>query len=447
MELLKRRATALDHYRSALMAEFVDWRRRTQAGAALEKHQTQVERITASLELFLDASGAPATQGATAFGENERIFRRILGAQRLWDYFRSKLALRDVPWLRNDLVCADEFAWNCYQPAREQAKAAGLLDEKRFKEPPLVYFSSEASPFAKGRDMTFPLEGITTRDIQDFGAAILKLPIPVISLPWFQVNHLPAAAAIGHEVGHTVERDFDLMPVVETLFQTLDLASKRLSAWVAWRQEIFADIYGILCTGPASVIALMNYLIDDPQVITKEQVTGPDWGAYPTRWLRMQLNFETLTQLGLDATDLSQPWLDTYPFHLMDSFEADIPKVVRAVLETPLSVFGDQPLRAIVGFTPADVKQARNLAFAINNGGGLARGIPFRHFFAATTLAYQADPARYQQENAHKAIIERMIAAIPAGVRSADGVLDEAKRAAHAQLDAAIGRDLLDLFT
>lgn len=446
MELLKRQATTLDHYRSALKAEFTDWRRRTQAGAPLEKHQTQVARITASLELFLEASGAPVAAGATAFSANERIFRRILGAHRLWDYFRSKLALRDVPWLRNDLVCADEFAWNCYQPAREQAKAAGALEEKRFKEPPLVFFSSEASPFVKGRDMTFALEGITTRDIEEFGEAILKLPIPVISLPWFQVNHLPAAAAIGHEVGHTVERDFGLMPVVETIFQTLPVDPKRLPAWLAWRQEIFADIYGILCTGPASVIALMNYLIDDPQVITKEQVAAPKWGVYPTRWLRMRLNFETLTQLGLDATELSQPWLDVYPFHLMDSFEVDIPKVVAAVLETPLPVFGNQPLRTVIGFTPADVKQARNLAFAINNGGGLAKGMPFRHLFAATTLAYDADPVRYQQENAHKAIIERMIAAIPAGVRSADGVLDEGKRAAHTQVDEAIGRELLDLF-
>lgn len=445
MQLLKRRATELEDYRQALKREFADWRSRAQEGQPLEKHHTQVEHITNSLELFLDQSGAPASQGATAFQENERIFRRILGAHRLWDYFRSKLALRDVQWLRDDLICADEFAWNCYQPAREQAKAAGLLAEKRFKEPPLVYFSGDASPLAQGRDMTFVPEGVTTRDIVDFGEAILKLPIPVIGIPWFQVDHLPAAVVIGHEVGHTVERDFGLEPVVETIFQNLAVDPKRVPAWLAWRQEIFADVYGILCTGPASVIALMDYLIDDPAVITKEQLTSPKWGDYPTRWLRMQLNFETLTQLGLDAVDLNQSWLETYPFHLMESFEKDIPKVVAAILETSLPVFGNQLLREVIHFTTADVKQARNLAFTINNGGALNKGIPFRHFFAATTFAYQEDPVRYQQEDAHKAVIDRMVAAIPAGVRSADGELDAAKRAAHAQMDEAIGRELLDL--
>ncbi|MBX3001462.1 MAG: hypothetical protein KF893_23275 [Caldilineaceae bacterium] len=46
MELLARRAISLQVQEAALRAEFKDWRARTEERQKLEKHNTQVRRLT-----------------------------------------------------------------------------------------------------------------------------------------------------------------------------------------------------------------------------------------------------------------------------------------------------------------------------------------------------------------------------------------------------------------
>ena len=82
------------------------------------------------------------------------------------------------------------------------------LDAGKLKEPPLLFCSSNASPFIQRRNTPFLAEGVTADDMERFDAALAFLPIPIIGVPWSQANHLPAAVVIGHEVGHAVERDF-----------------------------------------------------------------------------------------------------------------------------------------------------------------------------------------------------------------------------------------------
>src|SRR5262249_36814252 len=143
-------------------------------------------------------------------------------------------ALRDVANLRNELRCADEFAWECYRPALECAIEANALPTKKVRrEPPLVFFSDDASPFVQTRD-TVILPGATEQsDILRFGRETFALPVPVIGVPWLHLNHLPAAATIAHEVGHTVEDDFELSKSLNSAFATLPEA--RRAAWQAWR--------------------------------------------------------------------------------------------------------------------------------------------------------------------------------------------------------------------
>ncbi|HXF64005.1 MAG TPA: hypothetical protein VNK95_20435 [Caldilineaceae bacterium] len=442
MELVQRQAMALRHQQETLQEEFNHWRGRTQAGQPLEKHHTQIARITAQLEGLLARVELPADLSAATFTGNAQAQRLLLNAHRLWDYFRTKLALRDVAWFRQELLCADELAWACYRPARAQAESTGVIAAASLKEPPLVFYSPLASPFVQGRETLFDPEGLTQEDLRLLGVAVLKLPIPVIGLPWFQVNHLPAGMAIAHEAGHAVERDFGLVAAVDAAMAGLEgegVAAARVPAWQAWAREVFADLYGVLCCGEAYVLGLMDYLLAETQVIEGERRQPDAWEKYPTRHLRVLINLAALDALGLDGAGVGAGWRALYQAHAMAEFEPDVPKVVAALLAVPL---GGKPLRQVVAFSPANAQAAAIQQANILGGFTLNQGEDFRILFAAAALAYHADPEQYRQRNAQRAIVEQMAAAVPPGVRSAG----PADPAALAPADAQAGAALADLF-
>src|SRR5262249_28678662 len=156
---------------------------------------------------------------------------------------------------------------------------------------------------------------------------------------------------------------------------------KRTQAWCAWQHEVFADIYGVLGAGPAFVLALMDYLATDTATIQTEETTGPEWGDYPTRFLRMKLNFEvlrqlnllesareTLQQLGLANGDMATTWNHTYEFHLMAHFDQDLPRLVEALLDGAYPQFGGKSLREVLSFSKLDLEAARDRAHDVNQG-------------------------------------------------------------------------------
>ena len=428
MELVKQRVIELRHQKQILRQELADWRTRTQKGEKLEKHFTQVLAISAQLDGFLDKMGEPDETSAEPFKSCDKINRLLIGAHRVWAYFRSKLALREVDWLADDLKCADELAWECYRPAREKAAAVGSIPKDGLKEPPLVFFSNDASPFAQARHSVFEPELINEQgDVKRLGEALLLLPIAVIGVPWFQVDHLPMAVVVAHEVGHAVEHDFKLEKPLADAFAALNVPGDRKPAWSSWRDELFADAYGVLCTGPAYVQALMDFVAADPTLVQQERLEDPKWGRYPNRFLRMLVNFRLLAQIGIANPTLEKVWQDTYQFHLMQPFEADLPAVVSALLDTPLPMFGSASIREVVSFSNQDVGRVNELAQFVNGGIALPAGEPFRRLYPATTVAYYADQESYVRRNAHKAIVQRMLASIPPGVRSSDKVLQPSR--------------------
>jgi hypothetical protein len=444
MTLASLRAAELAQQKQALQDEFADWRARSQPGQPLEKHLSQIARITRQLDAFLDEIG----DAPDSFDAQETYTRKVLGAHRIWAYYRRKLSLRDVAWFRDDLKCADELAWKCYFPAREKAEAAGAIATGALKEPPLVFFSHEASPFMYPRAAAFTVEGITSS--QDLKAALLKLAVPVVGVPWFQVHNVASAPVIGHEVGHVVEEDFGLEETIEDLTDHLDtIPQERRDVWRIWSHELFADLYGCLCTGPAYPMALMDYLLDRPQAIQNERWTDPDWQQhmrpYPTRYLRMQFNFAVLEKMGQQDAALEQSWKGTYAYHKMKAYTADIPAVVDALLGAGLAPFGGVPIHSVITFGQPDQAMAGTLAARLNAGLSLPAGQSFRQLVAGATLAFHTDPQRYQQVNGGQTILARMAAAIPAGDRD-DQVLGPVKRVERDAADDQTGRALTDLF-
>ena len=419
MDLIQRQDVLLRYERDVLLANFQTWRNITTNDSAWQKHFTQVRRITELLErLIADAWHAPTSEGeGTALA---RQARDLLFAQRAWDYFRSKIALRDQKDLRPLLQCADEFAWSCYRPAWEQARQAHTIKATDLKEPPLTYLTGSETPFVQVRQGRYAPEGIGAEDARNYGS-LLALPIPVIGLPWQQLKQAALIVTLAHEVGHSVDEDFAVGAAVDAAIGSLgSVLGERSKAWLAWRRELFADAYGVLCTGPAHLIALSDYLVGPPTEVQTERVDSAKPGRYPPRQLRMLVNAQLLAAAGLADVGIWTAWNEEYPVRGMQDFDEyadDAPHVAHALLHTPIPKFGGKSVKEVISMTPpewAEVERRATLLPAADDRlpwsitrvrDAAETQALFRLTFAAATLAsYRAaDPAAQAKK------LERMI--------------------------------------
>ena len=216
-----RRRAELRSKLSSVAAEFEHWRAASAKGELLRKHHSQIERTTRALAGLADRieHDLGDAQGESVLGRSQQIERAVLDLHRLWDYFRSKLALRFVVWFQQPLYAVDELAWACYEPI-QRAVAPELRD--RLKEPPLTFFNGAWSPYAAGRGRAYAPEAVNGALLGLVSAhdAIRKLPIPVVGVPWYLAQHLPDSPVVCHEVGHTVEDDFGLEPEATAALET-----------------------------------------------------------------------------------------------------------------------------------------------------------------------------------------------------------------------------------
>jgi hypothetical protein len=453
MNLSERRAMTLRHERDALLDEFRDWRGVSNARrASLAKHHSQIRRVTGVLERFL----VDAPVGRDAFEDTDRLLACLLFAQRTWAYFRGKFAQHTASVLQDTLKCTDEFAWECYAPARQRALQAGLIRAGQLKEPPLTFFSSAAAPFIQRRETVFEAEGITSAEAAEFDLELKLLPIPVIGVPWHHVKHLPSAVVVAHEVGHAVEADFNAAEVIDRRLADLaEVDARRRPAWQAWREELFADVYATLCAGPAYVIALTDYLVGPAADVVNEWVNSADWTTnltgsrpYPTRSLRLEFNLAVLEQLDLPDVGVRQAWASAYPpstWGQFAAFRADVGDVASVFLETPLPALGGTRIRNVICTTPADwqeiTRKARRL---IATGPGVPprkRGEEddtplFREWLAAATWAYGSDPEAYAESRGARLLAGALIEAIPGDTRAAAGRTREEQKALRAAQEA-----------
>jgi hypothetical protein len=463
MRIVERVNLSLEHQIAALGREFEAWRTRTDANTPLEKHFSQVRTITGGLDGLL----ARATSRMAAGAVDERARTAVRGAHVLWDYFRSKLSLRESPALVHELRCFDELAWACYEPVLK-AVDVGVVDPLRLKEPPLVFFSTDATPFARTREGTIVAAGLDTADPTIFDTAILSLPISLIGVPWFQHSYMPGAVVIAHEVGHAVANDLSaaaaaagrrhdgVRPEIEEAVARLGLGP-RAEGWGCWCHELFADAFAALCCGPAAAMALAEYLAGDPGALAGEVLPNPagaarpdkGWDVYPTRQLRMRFNFELLRQLELADDGLKTEWEETYgTLHSMLAFDADLESVARALLTTPLTVFGGKSIRDVITFQQANLDDAINTASLIARGDTPTNNTSFRVIFAALALAYRRDPPGFvtRYVPADPPLAQRLTGTIRGGPRGVREALPAEAQPAREQAGAHLGDMLADLF-
>ncbi len=436
-----RRALTLQAKLTSLSNEVTAWRKIPKTpGFAI--HMSQIEEVCGGLAAMQRTIAAAVAQaeadGKLSLAEIANFESQILAALQIWDYYRAKFALRFVESLRVPLALLDDLAWESYRPARAHAVASKAVSAVNVREPPLVYPNTRWSPYARSREQAYELDE-STGDLRAFAALddyLRALPVPLVGIPWYQMAHLPDAVFIGHEVGHLVEEDFGLE---EDLRQAIGAAlpidqdstsEQRRSAWMRyWRSEVFADIYGVLTTGPSYATILLDVLASDATVIATER--QPDlrrpseqqWSEYPTRMLRARLVCEAVRQLPGDKKDpalfsaradaLEDSWTQAYGVHAMTGYDDDLKKVVGALLTTPLKTFATKklpqgvPLTNVLTFTPSMERDARRDAQQASKKMSPTSS-NVRTLFAGVALAFVDDPERYRTAEAQKRFSQRL---------------------------------------
>lgn len=402
MSFVARKSIELQRKLGGLSDDWTDWRERSKADGVLEKHHTQIRRVLTVLEglrerLELDIQQLEPS-AEDVLGRCRRIERDVLAVHRIWGFFRGKFLLRDNPRYGRFLRAVNAFAVECYDAA------SGSASRKRsdWREPPLLFLDHRLSPTEHARDSAYSVESTSDDDpIRERLSYVLKsLPVPLISIPWYQLDFFPDVLIVGHETGHVVEEDFQLTATLSKLLDGgLDQAQVtgvRRQAWHAWMGELFADLYGALATGPAFVGALADFLTQDPATIQRARRDPPNWGSYPTPTLRIQACCRALAlgPFAKEGRQIEEEWLSLYGRHAMEMFESDLSSVVAALVEGAIPELGGKSLRDVIELSANDFAVAKSRSERFLQG--VHETSPSaRVAFAAARLAYGRDPRKY----------------------------------------------------
>lgn len=438
MSLPAARRVELEEKLGSLTADFEAWQLASADGTRLQKHQSQIARVTDVLGKLEKQAGERIPELTDA--ESARLLdRTILDLHRLWSYFRSKLLLRYVPLYEEPLICADELTWACYSCAQQ---AVPKERRARLKEPPLVFLNGAVSPFAASREALYEPERVPNEPVESdiLDKEVRRLPIPVIGVPWYQVRHLPSATVLCHEVGHNIEADLGLQTEVENLIggalEERSAPAVRRRRWLEWRAETWADVVGCAGAGSAFGIALLEFLSTHA---ARQPVPG-----YPSTAVRARISIAALEGLqdskrGADV--LRARWGDDYPVGDADREYADDADVVISKLVTSKLVgLGNRTLKDVLCFDAGSEDLADEISEELAEGGEPVQS-DARLLHAAARRAFDADPEAFARDETGAAAMRFVMAGRrsgPRALRDELGVSDDDL----AEADAALAEDM-----
>ena len=278
------------------------------------------------------------------------------------------------------------------------------------------------------------------------------LPVVVVSIPQSRVGSVWNWLAIPHEVGHHILAHFpgyeeELLSAVATALRPLRLkvtqrhypygiSNKALLAtiWYFWLEEMVADLFGILFTGPAHVMARQEdalRLVESgiPVHSSTLDVKQTGMSRYPTTYVRGLFQTETLRYLGFAdwADSLDRRWRKRFgrqdqlywfddsaaPFgdrtpllsvptvEMLRAFRAMLP----AMIDTPVAAFGGNRLLDLIRYDADDHERVLRVAEGLLNGTTkFGRKDRARHILAASRFAFEREPG--QQESIHELAVE-----------------------------------------
>lgn len=461
MQIAERKVVELREKVAGITAEFALWLAESGDTRPLRKHHSQIVRLTDQLGGLAGAVSAEIDavplDGDDILDVGRDLQMRMLEVHRVWDFYRSKLNLRYVEWFRPYLGALDEFASACYECAAQHDQRPNV-PASALKAAPLVFLSGEFSPFLHARQTPFDVEEVDDApDTVAFLQLVNALPVPVIGLPWYQLTHLPDAVLIAHEIGHDVERSFQLTSTTRDQLRGVQaqLPDGRRDGWFAWLPEIFADLYGVLAAGPAYVSALIDLLATDPTEVAAEPAAAP-WLPHPPAALRVAITTAALHRVGFrtEAASLRASWAQAYPSSPADAaapFADDVELVVATLAQGRYPQFGARALEQVVRFTAAQQTEATTACEAVR-GGSVPPTADIRCLIAAARLAFDDGPDRYyvvpprRQKSPQQLILDRALDLIDDRPRSLPPPIGTRSLPAP-NADRAAGATLLDLVT
>ena len=408
-QMVNRRRAALFDKLDALGGDFAEWIALSEKGKSLEKHHTQIGRLVRRLErlraaLYSDIE-ALGSAGASALADGHVLERDVLFLHNMWEFFRGKFAQRCVPWMKGFLDAADDYAWACLEPVSKAAVAAGHIAATKVREPPLTHLNSDWSPFAATRGTSFMSVTVPTSgtDRDAFIREVKTLPLSVLGVPWYQLSHLPDALILAHEVGHVVEDDLKLTPVLlqhlNRTFEDKHVPESRAAAWRAWLGEAFADVFGTAAGGRAFCFALLDFVTLDVSDVRTELAQSPAWGFYPITALRADLMAGALEVLG-DAAGASEvvarrdALLDGS--NTMPAFRNDAKAIARTWLESKLTAFGDTSLASVARIPRTHWQEAERVSSAAIGTKLPLPSSDVRVLVSGARIAFEAAPEKYR---------------------------------------------------
>jgi hypothetical protein len=393
----------------SLPDEIAGWRALPATMPHMEAHHSQLAALDGLMTSFIKRQRTllgeldPLGPAQAFAGKAHELVQKLVRSQQVWDFFRDKLEQRFSPTFGEPLWVADTVAWDCYRPVVENAADAGIIARAKLREPPLTCLTAALSPATSARGQRFqsvdPEEGT------------VRLPIPVIELPWDHAGNVWEFTSIAHEVGHDLEADFRLRDVIKLKLQEVlsrgGVAQGRIDDWSAWVGEVFADLVALQLVGPAFAETLMNILMMPTEMI----VAVNQGAAHPTPYVRILMNAAYVERmaakmtpapatLSAHAREIRQLWLD---FHgsrpEFDGHVADFPLVFEAMMDTPTQTLKGRTVRELIPFTAGDDARIRAAAQYLLSGkdAPTTGSLKPRHCVSAARLAV-TQAARVMEE-------------------------------------------------
>jgi len=430
-EMLILRQQELSRRVENLPVEVQVWKTATENEVDKNAHFSQLRAIEVLANAFVNEQrtmlvGLDASGNVEAFNVGcLNLIRSVMRAQKVWDFFREKLALRHSPSHRKPLWVADTIAWDCHRPVLNSAVQFGIVDGAELREPPLVYCAAEYSPATWVRGSR-PNDGRA----YDLGEALL--PIPVIEMPWDHLGSAWEYLALHHEVGHDIEADLKLRLVLQhSLQQTLSnsgVGLERIRTWLKWEGEIFADLCALRLAGPAFTDALMHLLLLPAVNVKTFDADDP----HPTPYLRILLNAAYTRSLGTTqaiqdhAASIETRWKSVYGNDSgdpnLDAYQQDFSLVFKALMATEFPMLKNHSVAELMPFGNADDGKIRSAETFFRTGMNRPNELPPRHAVSAARLAISSvtQDGTLSDEvctKIHERVIEYVQATAPPGLR------------------------------
>ncbi len=258
----------------------------------------------------------------------------------------------------------------------------------------------------------------------------------MVSLPYYQTAHLPETMVLAHEMGHVAEMDLELSGALAGALDAVPdavITPERKAVWERCRIEAFADVFGATVGGIAFCRALASFLARDRDSITEEKIGDSKKYAYSSRYLRVLMVLEVLRRDGTrpeSAGKLEAEWRSAYgDVHRYQSFESDLPSLVKCFVDEPFEELGNRSIRTLCGLAAADETQAAKDAGDMLEYSTTPEATDPRLLFAAAALAYDRNPEQYTESGVEELVLERIAAVADNAPRKATNVAAASQQA------------------